>query len=103
MDAIATAYASVPQLNHIVRNTQIPPSVYAIANPYKAGIASPVLDGKIITEEPLAIGPKVPILAGAGKFQLSMLQYIHILGCDLKLIIVIQPSETLHSLFSQRC
>lgn len=63
---------NVPQLDHEVKDTQIPPSVYAIANPYKAGIASPVLDGKIIAQEPLAIGPKVPILAGAGKFSFPL-------------------------------
>lgn len=59
----------VPPLNNIINDTQIPAAVYGIANPYKQGIASPMLDGTLIAEEPLATGPKVPIVAGAGKIQ----------------------------------
>lgn len=67
----------MPSLNNIIKDTNIPPSVYAVANPYKQGIASPMLDGTIIADEPLAVGPKVPIVAGAGELTLSWALLMH--------------------------
>lgn len=47
---------------------QLSSEFYGISVPGAPDIAAAVLDGHLFTDEPLRTGPKVPILAGAGKY-----------------------------------
>ena len=67
LQALAATYQNIPAIvDSTAPGSQIA-NVYGINVPKSWNMNNPVLDGKTIREEPLKVGPQVPIIAGASE------------------------------------
>lgn len=57
---------AIPNTPALANNT-VATSIYGIDIPNVADLASPMLDGKFVKEQPLSVGSQVPVIVGSSK------------------------------------
>lgn len=57
---------AIPNTPALANNT-VATAIYGIDIPGVADLASPIVDGKFIKEQPIAVGSQVPVIVGSSK------------------------------------